>query len=1200
MKARSGGVMIGRDHPAGLLRAEVDRAAGSHGGLVLVAGEPGIGKTTLVTDAADEARRQGALVLGAACWDSASAPGYWPWTQVLRGLRRSSGDWAVARESAEPALALLLGDTYPSGATSGPGILRSAAAPGGGPPIPAGPGVLGPAAVPGGETPTPAGGGRLMVAGAGGLTPAGDGMFTSAVLHGEGDAAEQEAFALYDAVTTALVTVSQHRPVMVILDDLHWADAASVRLLQFAAQHTWFERLLLVGTYRDAEVEAGDHPLRPLLMSLVAKATTISLTGLARDEVGALMTRTAGRMPDPDCVDDVHRRTGGNPFFVEQTARLWHADGTLTAIPPGVREVVRRRLDHLPAVVVDALTVAAVLGGEFHGEVLAASAGLPPARVGELLDVAVTARLLLAVGGGRYSFAHDLVRETLYDGLADDDRKARHAAVVRAVDEHVALDRLLIPADLARHAWLAGAHLDAARSTELLVTAARDASCRLALEESTVHLRRALAVVRDDTQRVKIMMDLADRLSHGGDGEEARRLLADTAALALTIDDPALLARFALRVHRHCQINAALAVDTDALVREAYRRLIGEPDDIAPVSTLEAGLIAATEALARRIDDDEALTFALWARHDAIWGLGTAADRAALTREIRDLARRTGDRETELWSTSLRWVALLELGDPRYLDELTAFVTEGRQTERPRHRMATAIDGGITSAFRGDFAGAEASYAELGDLAEWEHADHAFLGHHLRWSLLLLRGRFDEIDALLDGLAGGDYPHLELLRAITAAERGDHRSAARITARLEASGTGRGGSISPLWLRLRAQATVADPSRCAEARQALRPYRGQWLVSLFGCDVSGPVDHWLAVIDAAEQRWDDAVAGFSAARANADRMGARPWSLIARVALADALTGRGGPGDAASAAALRAAAEPEARDLGMPQLLTRLADATSGGGASAPGGGTSGGGAATPGGGASGGAVPGDGASDGAMSGGAVPGGGRADGVPGGPTPAGSAPAESMLAGSVRAGSVRAGSAGDGDGSGRVYEFRRDGAVWRLTYDGTTTHLPDAKGLHDLRLLLGRPGIDVPAVELLDPAAGPELVAARRMGGDQVLDDEAKSRYRRRLEQLDDEIDRAAGRGDQVKMAALDAERQALIDQLRTAAGLAGRTRRLGDEAERARKTVTARIRDTLRRLDERHPPLAAHLRDTVSTGVSCRYLPQNPHPWLL
>ncbi|WP_327000981.1 hypothetical protein OHA72_38440 [Dactylosporangium sp. NBC_01737] len=115
-----------------------------------------------------------------------------------------------------------------------------------------------------------------------------------------------------------------------------------------------------------------------------------------------------------------------------------------------------------------------------------------------------------------------------------------------------------------------------------------------------------------------------------------------------------------------------------------------------------------------------------------------------------------------------------------------------------------------------------------------------------------------------------------------------------------------------------------------------------------------------------------------------------------------------------------------------------------------------------------------------------------------------------------------------------------------------------------------------------------------------MLDDEAKVRYRRHLDRLDEEIDRAAARGDEARLAALDAERAALVDQLRAAAGLAGRNRRLGDDAERARKTVTARIRDTLRRLDGRHPALAAHLRDAVSTGSTCGYHPASPPPWRL
>ncbi|MET8257118.1 AAA family ATPase [Micromonospora sp. NPDC005205] len=1093
-----GDAIIGRDHPAGLLRAELDRATTSHGGLALVTGEPGIGKTTLVTSAAREARQRGALVLGAACWDSDSAPGYWPWVQVLRALRRSADDWAVARQSAEPALAALLGQSGADGEQAG----------------------------------------RLV--GWAGVDPG-------------PDAADQEAFALYDAVTAALVAVSQHRPVVVVLDDLHWADPASLRLLSFAAQHTWFERLLLIGTYRDAEVESGEHPLRPLLMPLVAKATTITLTGFTRDEVAALMTRTAGREPEASLVDEVHRRTGGNPFFVEQTARLWHADDAVGTIAPGVREAVRRRLAQLPATVVEALTVAAVLGREFHRQVLAACAAAPAAQVDRLLDRAVTARLVVARGGGRFAFAHDLVRETLYDGLTDDDRRARHGAVVRAVDDLRELTDRLIPADLARHAYLAGPALDRARVATLLLAAGRAAFARLAGDEAALHFRRALEVVEDPAQRVRILVEFAESHYHHADREEVTRLLAEAAKLARSLDDPVLLARVALIVNRARQVDAAQSTEAAELVREAYRRLISEPDATAPVGALVADLITASETIARRGQDDEALTFSLWARHDTTWGLGTAATRAALTAEIRAVARRTGDRETELWATSLRWVALLELGDPRFVEELVTFVDAEREGDFARHRMAAAVDSGIIAAFRGDFATADERFAFLTDQADASYAEFGFMGHHLRWSRLLLQGRVTEAAALVEGLAPTDYPYRELLRAITAAERGDGETALRLTVGIEATATRYPRPVSPLWLRLRAQAAAAsaDPKRCDAARAALTPHRGEWMVGLFGCDISGPVDHWVALIDAAQERWEDAIAGFTAARDSADRMGSRTWSLLARTGLANALAGRGHPGDSTTSTALRAAAVQEATALGMTQVLHRLAAPTARD-IHHP---------------------------DQAVSLGQVAGWGQAIGSGQVVAPGRAAPVAAAFKG---------------------YEFRRDGRVWQLAYDSVVAHLPDAKGLHDLHLLLSRPGSDVPAVELLDPAAGPELVAARRMGADPVLDDEAKARYRRHLARLDEEIDRAAARDDDRKVSKLDAERGALLDELRAAAGLAGRSRRLGDEAERARKTVTARIRDALRKLDDRHPALASHLRETVSTGTTCRYQPPNPLPWQL
>jgi hypothetical protein len=172
--------------------------------------------------------------------------------------------------------------------------------------------------------------------------------------------------------------------------------------------------------------------------------------------------------------------------------------------------------------------------------------------------------------------------------------------------------------------------------------------------------------------------------------------------------------------------------------------------------------------------------------------------------------------------------------------------------------------------------------------------------------------------------------------------------------------------------------------------------------------------------------------------------------------------------------------------------------------------------------------------------------------------------------------------------------FVREGDVWTLAWSGTTVRVPDAKGLRDLHTLVANPGVDIPAVTLLDPTRS----RGTPTGADDVLDDQAREAYRRRLDELDDEIGRALERGDDSVAQRLDVERDALIAELKGATGLGGRSRRLGDDAERARKAVSGRIRDSLRRLHDRHPVLAEHLEASITTGTSCRYDPTEDITW--
>ncbi|MEV7458315.1 ATP-binding protein [Streptomyces rubiginosohelvolus] len=1158
--------LFGRDHPAGVLRSEIARATDSHGGLVLVTGEAGIGKSTLVTDAAHEARRRGALVVGGSCWDSDNTPGYWPWVQILRGLRRSATatEWAAAQEASDGRLAVLLGD---------PAAVATGGAHGGEPGAEAS--AQGDTGPPGGDWP------------------------------GGGPSEGAEAFGLFDAVTTALVTVSQSRPLVVVLDDLHSSDPASLRLLEFAAQHAWFERLLLIGTYRDVEVEAPGHPLQQLILPLVSRAAaTLTLTGLGRDEVGALMTVTTGREPAPQLVDEVHRRTGGNPFFVEQTARLWHSGSPVSTIPPGVREAVRQRLALLPEPVVSLLTSAALLGREFRRQVLAVVHGAPVPHVDRLLESAVAARVVVPRPSGQYAFAHDLLRETLYASLDDAEARERHAAAVRSLDAHGGLGDAVPPGALARHAHLAGDALERERRLDLLLAAARDASGRLADEEAVGHYRRALAVASgedpDLRRAVLIGLDLAGQLRHAGETAEAQRLLDRSVARARELDDPELMGRVAITLHHDGSLGGP-GMSTKGLLAEAHRRITGkEGQETLSDDRLAQELAINFMALARSGSDDEALAFSLWARHDSVWGLGSAVERLGLTDEMTVVGRRTQHQDMELHAASMRWVALLELGDPAFLDQFRTFVRLAELTALPRFALGIAVDTSLIAALQGRFA--EASTALADDALAPENNDHAafgFMGHHLRWALHLLQGHFSEAEEVLAELPASGYPYPGLLEAFTAVEQGDATPALRLVAEHADRAAPYPRAFMPLWLRLLAQTAsmTGDPRLIARAEDELTPYTGQWVVSLYGCDIGGPVDLWLGMLAAARDDQDAAVAALTEAASSSDRLGARPWAVRARLNLARSLLARSGAGessgagDAGRARQLLGEVAREAGELTLHHVAAEavalraapplrasvtataaLAPATAAADASAA---TSVSRAQGP--------VP-----DPHRGGGEAGAGVAADQDTAAAEPdrntAPAAPGREKAAAPDRASA----------------EFRRNGPVWQLRWDGVTVHVPDAKGLRDLHSLLGLPGADVPAVRLLAPEGGDLVVAAGQLGGDPVLDEEAKRRYKEHLDRLDAEIDRAAARDDTQQVEKYDRERQSLLDELRTAAGLGGRTRRLGDQTERARKTVTARIRDTLRKLDTLHPALAAHLRASVTTGTTCAYRPEHSPDWRL
>ncbi|QIS03607.1 AAA family ATPase [Nocardia brasiliensis] len=1032
--------LIGRDKHAALLREELRRTTSSHGGLVLVTGEAGIGKTALLTEVVGDLCAQDALVLTATAWCGEGTPGFWPWVQVVRGLRRAATpeQWAAVDAAAGNALSYLIGEA---------------------------------------ELPK---------------------------------VAQGVLFRIADAVTEALVAACALRPVIVVIDDLHRADPESLTVLAFVARHSWFERLTIVAAVRDNDIAAADHPLRAAFAELSTAARVIELTGLALDQVAEFVRTTTGASPPAAIAETVHKLSGGNPFLVEQVARLWQTGSTLDTLTPGVRETLDARLTPLPAAALDVLTTAALLGREFAAPVAAAGAGRELGQVLDLAELAVRARLLTAPGAQRYAFVHDLVRETLISRLDGAEARRRHAAVLGALER---LPREVSGAtrgELAHHAYLAADAVDPGRTLRYLLEAAADACGRLAAGEVAVHYHRALTLLPEDQAELRgtVGLNLAAAQSGSGELAAARRTYEALLTTAGTRGAAGLFAEAALGLHELGMPDPEHQAEREiALMDQAYRMLLAErcPADPLAVRVRAAatrvrvhtgrarhGAVdhasAETVRAARESGDESALAAALLARHDAIWRPGTAAERLSLAGELADIGRREHGDELELQGTLLRFTALLELGDPAAHTELAAFGAHADRARLLRFRFVALSRTGALATLTGRFAAAREAIDDAYALGErLGEVDLSPLWLEQRWALALLAGDLAEAESFVQRYRDAEFAYTAVPELITAARRGDLDRVRGRVGDIQAMYDRHPRHFHPSILIAQACAALAldDPELRETVRARLVPLADWWAVVAGGGAVYGPYAYWLGRLAAAAGEHDAAVDYLDAAAKAAHRLRARPWVDAARHRL-------------------RLLAHREHR---TPQAPITPPD----------------------------------------------------------------------------------------------NEFRLDGDVWTLRYAERTVHLPDAKGLRDLHVLLGHRDSDIPSLELFgttDPSGA--VRAAKAFGADPVLDDAAKAAYHRRLTTLDDEIDRAAGLGRDDRAAELDRERAALLDELRRTAGLAGRTRHLGDDAERARKTVSARVRDTLRRIDRVHPELAEHLRATVSLGILCRYQPQREIVWRL
>ncbi|GAA4443742.1 hypothetical protein GCM10023170_020480 [Phytohabitans houttuyneae] len=444
-------------------------------------------------------------------------------------------------------------------------------------------------------------------------------------------------------------TAGRRGPLLVVLDDLHQADEGTLDVLAavLAGPEPASGPLLVAGTYRATAIPAT---LTAALARLArVEPVRVYLGGLTVTETGELARAAAGRELDPAAVRLIHHRSGGNPFFVRELARLLGAEPG--AVPAGVRDVIRHRLATLPEPARAVLRQAAVLGRDVDPEVLAALTGDEPSTL-DALDRAVEAGFLSADGGLR--FTHILVRDTLYGDIPAHRRAQWHAAAGEALER-------LRPGDvaaLAHHFGLAASRATAPRAAAYARAAAEDAERRADPHAAVRLWRRAVdgydrAGAQDRRGRLEAVMGLGRALAVSGHLDEARRLRAEAVASVATVDDPELaadvLAAFVVpaiwTANDDEELSGRIAAAAERVLPaqrgERRARLLGTLALELRGTTTDRGAAAAREAesLARAAGDPTLLAFALNARFMHAFGrAGMAAERARIGAEMVEVA----------------------------------------------------------------------------------------------------------------------------------------------------------------------------------------------------------------------------------------------------------------------------------------------------------------------------------------------------------------------------------------------------------------------------------------------------------------------------------------------------------------------------------------------------------------------------------
>jgi class 3 adenylate cyclase/DNA-binding CsgD family transcriptional regulator len=908
-QGRAESLFVGRQPELDALQVALEDVVSGCGRLVMLVGEPGIGKTRTAQELANRAAQKNIQVLWGRCSEESGAPPYWPWVQVIRhyvrdceaeALRQDMGAGAADIAEIAPDLRERLPDLKPPPRLEDPAQAR---------------------------------------------------------------------FRLFDSLTGFLKSAARRRPLMILIDDLHWADASSLRLLQFVAPELADSRLLLVGTYRDVEL-SRQHPLSDALGALarVPRFERLRLLGLSLDEVGRFIEAASGTAPSQGLIDSLRGQTDGNPLFLREIVQFLAHEGAFSAdatghaprrgpairIPEGVREVIGRRLNHLSPTCNRMLTVASVIGREFTPDMLLRILDdISEDTLLEALDEALAARILdeIAPSIGRYQFAHALIRETLYDELRTARRTRLHRRIGEAIEQLHHTDMEPYLPQLAHHFSEAAHGTDIEKAIEYATRAGERADALLAYEEEVRFLDMALHALElnepaDEARRGTLLLKLGQAQRKANDFGQAFESFRRCAQSAKVGRSPELFARAAVAYEEAIWRSGIRPDATLLFLLEEALQGVAETDTALRTRTLgglarvllyagaKGRATAYAEqavAMARRLGDPAILAATLNIIFDFPWEPAGTEERLAGATEMLQAAEQADDLQLVHAARFRRVMHLLELGDIQAseaeIDADEVVVSRIRQPSYSVTRLAFLV---MLDLLRGRFDNAERLIDQAMTLSQRVHGGVWGQSDVQMFMLCREQARLKQLAPVVSAIVQQQsatsvwQPGLALLY-VELGRMDEARAEFEQLAVDEFGAVPRDGRWTTCIIFLaEVCAALGDAARAATLYRLLLPYAGRNIVIGGGVGCCGAATRYLGLLATTMARWDDAQRHFEDALAMNARMGARPWLAHTQHDYAAMLLARGQTADRERAAALLNEALAVARDLGMRALEERI------------------------------------------------------------------------------------------------------------------------------------------------------------------------------------------------------------------------------------------------------------------------------------